>query len=261
MTEQRSLIDRLAGFDLNAIEARIYLILFNKPPQSILAIARQLSLPRTTIYDNAQKMVEKGILTRVVRYKSQMLQASPLDSLASIIDKEKVRLEDLEATLTELKESLTKSVDAATTTQVRYFHGASGFQQMMWRALVAQKEHVGYSELGRVAVVGKKFLDRWFEEMIQRNIKDRVVVNPKKETLEALTRASEAEKRRIYQKTRCITQKQLDIIGDTTIYNNVFAVAWWKHGEVVGVEIENPQLVKTQKTIFEILWKLAKPLK
>lgn len=260
MTEQGSLIDRLAGFDLNAIEARIYLTLLNKPPQSILALSRQLSLPRTTIYDNAQKLIEKGILTRIIRYKSQMLQAAPLGVLTSIIDKEKIRLEDLESTLAELKDSLTKPLDAATTTQVRYFHGISGFQQMMWRALAAKGEHIGYSELGRIEIVGKKFMQHWMEEMIAKNIRDRVIINPQKETLEYLTRHGEGEFRKRYQNTRVIEKKLLFISGDTTIYNNVFAVTYWKQDEVVGVEIDNQELVKTQKSIFEILWNLAKPI-
>lgn len=260
MTEQGNLIDSLANFGFTDIEARIYLMLLNKPPQNILALARQLSLPRTTIYDNAQKLIEKGVVIRVVRYKSQMLQAAPLDSLTSIIDEEKTKVESLETTLDMLKKSLIKPLDASTTTQVRYFHGASGFQQMMWRALAAKDEHIGYSELGRIEIVGKKFMQHWMEEMIIRNIRDRVIINPNKETLEYLTRLGEGEFRKRYQNTRTLPFKTLAISGDTTIYNNVFAVAWWKEGEVVGVEIENLELVKTQRSIFEILWKQAKPL-
>jgi len=65
------------------------------------------------------------------------------------------------------------------------------------------------------------------------------------------------ELRKKYQHTRVISKDKLYISGDITIYNNVFAVAYWKHGEVVGVEIENAELVKTQRSIFELLWEIA----
>jgi hypothetical protein len=57
-----------------------------------------------------------------------------------------------------------------------------------------------------------------------------------------------------------MSPEKLYVSGDTTIYNNTFAVAYWKQGEVVGVEIKNAELVKTQKSIFEQLWSLAEPL-
>ena len=60
---------------------------------------------------------------------------------------------------------------------------------------------------------------------------------------------------------RIIEKDHLTITGDTTIYNNIFSVMYWKQGEIVGVEIENPELVAMQKNMFEILWKIAKPFR
>mgnify|MGYP001612619907 FL=1 len=167
----------------------------------------------------------------------------------------------LEANLAFLKTQLPHGLELATRTQVRYYHGASGFRQMMWNALAARDEHIGYSTFGRSAIVGEKTMERWMGEMIKRKIKDRVIINPKKESLDYLTNPGQGAARSKYQNTRAIDEKILSISGDTTIYNHVFAVAWWKKGEVVGVEIENPELVKTQKSIFEILWRQAKPIK
>ncbi|MBI5452158.1 hypothetical protein HY945_01735 [Candidatus Gottesmanbacteria bacterium] len=200
-------------------------------------------------------------MERIVEYKRQKLRAFSVDILESVLVQEKARLTKLIKDMNFLKKNLVKGVDLTTHTQVRYYHSASGYKQMMWNSLKAQKEHFGYSELGWSQIVGSKFMKRWMEEMIKRHIHDRVIINPRKETLDHLTRPGEGEFRKKYQETRILDEKQLYISGDTTIYNNTFAVAWWRHGEVVGAEIENLELVKTQKAIFELLWKQAEPIK
>lgn len=260
MTQIADITKKLEEFGLSSIEAEVYLYLLNKDPQTILGISRNLSIPRTTIYDVGRLLIEKGLVERVIEYKRQKLRAFSIDILASVISQEKDRLAKLSKNLIFLKKNLVKKVDLNTQTQVRYYSGATGFKQMMWNSLKAQKEHFGYSELGWTKIVGHKFMRQWMEEMIRRKIQDRVIINPKKETLAYLTDQEENSFRKKYQITRILDEKQLYISGDTTIYNNIFAVAWWKQKEVVGVEIENFELVKTQIAIFEIIWKQAKPV-
>lgn len=254
------IIDNLNNFDLDPIESRIYLHLINKPPQSVLDIARTISIPRTSVYDNVQKLHERGLVERIIEYKRQLFKAASIEMFNTLIEKEKDRVTTLEKSFSALKKTFTTTLDPGTLTQVRYYHGAEGFRQMMWNALAATDEHIGYSELGRSSVVGKKYMTQWMKEMTERNIADRVIINPKKQSLAYLYAQEEHAFRKLYQSTRVMDEKTLLISGDTTIYNNTFAVAWWKSGEVVGVEIENAQLVKTQKSMFEILWKLAKPI-
>lgn len=261
MNQNGDTLDKLVDFGLTREEARVYAMLLGKTPQTILAVSRQLSLPRTTVYDLTKSLIEKGLLERIVEYKRMKVRAYEPTILESAIQKEKDHVVQLEENLTFLKSQLPYGLGLAIQTQVRYYHGATGFRQMMWNALAAKDEHVGYSIFGRSDVVGEKTMELWMEEMIKRKIKDRVIINPKKESLDFLTASGQGVARAKYQQTRILDEKSLAISGDTTIYNNIFAVAWWREGEVVGVEIENPELVKTQKSIFEILWKLAKPVR
>lgn len=254
----RSVQNSLLEFGLSQTETRIYLFLLNKEPQSVVEISQNLHLPRTSIYDNVLKLIEKGLLEKHILYKTQKFSAFPITILESLIDKQKSRMEKLQEEYAFLERNLMPGLLPIAVTQVRYYHGAQGFMQMMWNALSADKETTGYSEFGRADIVGQKFLEKWMEEMVKRKIKDRVITNPTIDITSYLT--SNAQKKRdLFQYTRFVDKSQLYISGDTTVYNNIFAVAYWKQGEVVGVEIENPELVKTQKSIFEQMWKLAKP--
>lgn len=252
--------EQLANFGLNKLEAKIYLFLVGKAPLSVLGIAKGTGLPRTSVYDNLQKLLEQGLVTKSIKYKSQVFGAYPIEILETLVDRERSRLETLEKSLKELK-TIASARPSLLSTDVRYYHGEQGFRQMMWNALMAKKELIGYSEMGRVAVVGRKFIQRWDKEMQARGLIDRVIINPKKDTLTHLQREKKEAMTSPHERIRVIEERTLDISGDTTIYNDVFAVCFWKEGEVVGVEIENSGLVKTQKSLFEVLWGQAKPVR
>jgi sugar-specific transcriptional regulator TrmB len=257
-SNNQSLSDQLQAFGLNPIEAAIYLHLVNKPAKTMLAIARELNIPRTSVYDNALKLVEKGLLHKIVTFKSQKLEASPVNLLEELVEKEKVRVEELQTKLALLKTQLSHSRTAPTNTEVRYYYGAKGFQQMMWNALRAKDGIIGYSQFGRVEIVGERFVEKMQKEIAKRGIIDRVITNPSPQMLQFITLGPQ-KKLRVYQQTRIMDAHRLYISGDTSIYNDTFAIAYWNNDEVVGIEIDNPEFVRTQRTIFEEMWKLASP--
>lgn len=118
---------------------------------------------------------------------------------------------------------------------------------------------VGYSIYGRKEIIGRQFLEKYTAEFNRRKLLDKVIINKK-----IITRVRKALKG-IHQQTkenvRIIPDKDFYISGDTYIYNNIYAVNFWNKGEIVGVEIENPEIAKVQKSIFYSLWRRAKSLK
>ncbi len=259
--QEQSLIEQLEAFGLSTTEAEIYLYLIGRQPKTVLEIARDLNLPRTSVYDNTVKLAEKGLIQRIATFKGQRIKAYPLSILQTSFDKQRAHLTELQDKLATLDASLTQSFAVAASTEVRYFYGAQGLKQMMWNALKAE-EHIGYSQFGRVAVVGETFVQKHFEEILKRDISDRVITNPemvKQHVTDGTERIDIHDARRNYQNIRVIERDKLYISGDITIYNNVFAAAYWKQGEVVGVEIENAELAKTQRSMFELLWAIASP--
>ena len=264
MSDNSDITNHLISFGLTKQEASIYLALSGKPSHTALELSRLLRLPRTTIYDNLTSLIEKGLVERIVKYKSQQFQAYPIDVLTNTIDQEKIHLSKLSTSFDYLKHHIHEQSQSSTMTQVRYYHGPTGIRQMMWNALAAEKENIGYSVMGRKEIVGSAFLKRFLEEFARRKLLDRVLINPTKHTLQYINDGNLSVvggKIANFERIRVLGESQLRITGDTTIYNNIFAVIYWQKKEIVGVEIENPELVAMQKSIFENLWKLAKPLK
>lgn len=259
--DNTSISQRLLAFGISPAEAKIYLFLLDKPPKTVVELARDLALPRTSIYDNSEKLIARGLLAKVVGYKSQKLRALPIDILQMIIDEEIVSIKSLEKSLLFLKENLISSLNATFNTEIKYYHGKQGFMQMMWNTLLARDGIVRYPEFGRIEIVGEKFFHSWGEQIIEGKITERAIINPKIETINHYLQTEEYEKRSKYQLTNVLPENTLYISGDTTIYNDTFALCFWKQGEVIGVEIKNAELVKMQKSIFETLWRISSPFK
>src|ERR1035441_1183427 len=117
------LAEELAAFGIGQVEAKIYLHLVNKQPKTILEIAHELNLPRTSVYDNAIKLAEKGLVERIVRFKSQKLSAYPLGILRTYIDREKSRVEALQDKLSLLEQRIEHVTETPINTEVRYYQG------------------------------------------------------------------------------------------------------------------------------------------
>lgn len=256
-----SISERLLAFGLNPVETKVYLFLLNKPPQTIVTLARSLALPRTSVYDGSEKLIARGLLAKVIGYKSQKLRALPIDILQTVIDEKKLSIEHLEKGFLFLKENLTGSLALNFNTEIKYYHGKQGLRQMMWNTLSAKGDIIRYPEFGRIEIVGEKFFHSWGEQIIEHQITERAIINPKAETINHYLKTDEYEKRSKYQLTHVLPENTLYVSGDTTMYNDTFALCFWKQGEIVGVEIENAELVKMQKSIFETLWKISKPFK
>lgn len=257
-----TLLKALTNFGVSETEARIYLSLFSHSPQTIVQLSKNLDIPRTTLYDHIDKIVKLGLVERIITYKSQAFKAHPIKILENLILQKQQEAESLQQSFNTLHALLPTLNPHTSATQTRYYHGVQGLQQMLYNALQAKKETVGYSVYGRASIVGKTFMKRWVAEFHHLKLNDRVITNPRPETLAILQTDI---KPKLHQQTlkdiRYLPETSLYVSGDTTIYNSTFAVCYWQQGELVGVEIENEELVHTQKTIFETLWSQALPIK
>lgn len=261
MSDTTGKIDNLLALGLNNLEALLYLYLAENTPSTALDLSRILAIPRTSIYDTLTRLISRGLIERVVKAKSTLYQASPLAQFESFISAEQEKITSMTNSLKSLELQLKAREGELKNTEVRYYQGAEGMRQMIWNCLKANQEIVGYSVFGRVDVIGIKFQQRFVKEFADRHLTDRVIANPTRRTLDYIFKDVKPGFHQMsFQNIRTLPENQLYISGDTMIYNNTYAVSYWLGHEVVGVEIENPDFVKHELSIFELLWKIAKPI-
>jgi len=261
MSDTTDKITKLQELGLSELEAHIYLALTSVSAVSALSLSRSLAVPRTSVYDALMRLIEKGLVEKVVKSKSTWYKASPVSVLGNFVEEQGSKLASMKEALDSLTLQLKNRAGDLKTTEVRYYEGAEGMRQMVWNCLKAKKEIVGYSVFGRVDVVGLKFYQRFVSEFAARSLADRVIASPTKRTLDYIFKDVKPGFHQLsFQNIRSLPENKLYIAGDTMIYNDTYAVSYWEGHEVVGVEIENADFVRHELSIFELLWDLASPV-
>lgn len=259
MSDKSGIIINLHALGLSELEAKIYASLVDKPSQTALQLSRSLAIPRTSVYDTLIRLGERGLVERVLRSKSTSYKASPVTSFTKLMKDQQDQLDSMSNALKTLESQLKTRVGSPKNTEVRYYQGAEGMRQMIWNSLRAEHEIVGYSVFGRVDVVGEKFYNNYVEEFRSRHLVDRAIANPTERTIGYINKNVVGGKhQQSLDNIRLLPTKELYIAGDTSIYNNIYAVCYWQGHEVVGIEIENPDYVRHELSIFNLLWEQAK---
>lgn len=261
MTDNNDKITNLISLGLSELEAQVYMFLISRGPSTALIISRSLDVPRTSIYDTLTRLNSHGLVAQVLRHKTTQYKASPIEAFHKIISEQEDKLSNMSSSLKNLESLLANQAKDLQNTEVRYYQGPEGLRQMIWNCLKAKQEIVGYSVFGRVEVVGNTFYQKFVKEFDSRGLSDRVIANPTKRTMDYIFKDVKPGFHQLsFQNIRTLEEKKLYIAGDTMIYNNIYAVSYWQGHEVVGVEIENPDFVRHELSIFELLWELARPI-
>jgi len=251
---------QLEKVNLSSEEALVYASLLQLGEVSVLKLARKTGLKRPSVYNYLKTLTEKKLIRWNNTPRGQTVAATDPENLSLQLDREREKYRNLVDVLNNLLPELNSlKVQKNFSTQVRYYEGVQGIKQLITNTLNARKEIFGYSCYGRNQVVGKDFMKDFRDKWVKAKLFDYVIVNnlalsrrfPKEVLVKDYLK---------YQKIRILPEKEFYITGDIMIYNNVYAVASLDQKNSMGVEIINEEIVKTQMSIFKLLWKIAKPI-
>jgi sugar-specific transcriptional regulator TrmB len=249
--------EKLGLLGLNNKQANIYLLLLKHGQASLLQLSRLSLINRTTIYRIVEDLKQLNLIEEVLDNRGTKVKAVSPDNLQLLLTKKQTELKTITDNLHSLIQELSAIKDTPTpSTQVVYFRGQSGLKQLLWNILKAKGESVGYGYADWNQSVGREFAEKLRSERVKRKISDREIQN----TDQAGPMAKWTNIKnygQVYQ-ARFLPRETIDIKHDTYIYNDIFAFFSFAGGELFGIEIHNAEIAKTQKQIFEVLWKLAK---
>ena len=240
-------------------EITVYITLSLSPEMSILELSKETGIPRTSVYRICSSLAERGFIEWIKQENSQEVQIVPPEKLTHLVAAKQTELDIYQSALSELQQMVNLPLSHVPKTQVRFYQGKEGFKQLIWNTLQAKDEIIGYSTYGRREVVGDKFYEKYVQEFRARGLTDKVITN--EDALDYLKKYLDPTgHQQEIDDVRVIPKSKFYVSGDTTIYNNIYAVSFWRQGEIVGIEIENPEVVKTQRSIFNLMWEVGEPL-
>jgi hypothetical protein len=217
------------------------------------------------VYESLNGLFELGIAEEIVENNYKKIRAYSVGTMRHDLEEKTFHLQRLTKDLGNLEKSILLTVPTASpkSTALRLYKGRSGARQLYWNTLKCKDTVYVYSDWGRGRYVGVKFYENFVIESRKRKIKEKVLINLAPDALESIKEYSypgSTMARTKIEDIRVLPKKDIEIRGDTLIYDNIYAQVYLKNVKIDGFEIENKNFTTTQRSIFETLWGMAKPM-
>ena len=251
----------LQRFGLSHNQTLIYLLLVKHGDLRIQKIASLSGIPRSSVYEALAALFEQGLAEEVVAENHKIIRPYPVISLRHGLSDRISELRLMADDLQQLEKILAPPTPPQADLTVRYYQNRSGARQLLWNTLKTTNTVYVFSAWGRARYVGMNYYEHFVSQSRERGIHERVLINPTKHALESIQKyAGSSISRTRVEDIRAISPNQVEITGETFIYDNVYAQLYLSMGKITGFEVSSHQFVAMQRSIFETLWDTAEPV-
>jgi len=236
--------EALAVLGLNDKQVAVYTALLQLGKGSAYSIADKAGIKRPTTYVILGELIDKGLAERVPRARKQSYRPISPEQAFGVAE------EKLSLAKERLPELLAMSKGASTKVNVLYFEGLKGIKQVMEykRDEDRGKEFLGFYATSKD--LPKELTDyftEWNEKNRKRGIKMRGIV-PDHDSLEEYRNADKEHGRNM----KVVPYKEFSSEVAIDISENVVRIHDYKN--LQGIAIENADVAKTMREIFEMVW-------
>lgn len=237
-------IQTLQNLGLEEKEAKVYIALLKSNRSSAYAVAERAELKKPTTYVVLDDLIKKGFVYKVPRAKKQLFVArSPKETFALAEEKLAIAKEIL-------PELLAISDGAKPKPRTLFFEGIKSIKQMynLHSKRMQNKEIIGfYSHIKEAS----EDLQELFSEISE---------NFKKNKIKIRGIAPDSPDLKIYREADTTYNRQIKTIPPNKYSSNISIdigedyVLFFAHNDLQATLIENKDIAKTMKEIFELAW-------
>lgn len=235
---------------LNKKEAAAFLELVRLGACPISRWAKHAGINRSSMYVILDRLKEEKLVSEFIHRGVRHVQAVPVSELALILRDRQQQLADtqhiLELRLPDLaKLQKTRSL----TPKISFYEGIARVEQM-YEEVLKETAFTAFFHPSRV----KKFSPTYFHKI------PRTLRAHGGRAKELLIRCKEADEYiKLYQSKRHEIKRLppgITFFSDTIVSREKMYLVGYGKRDVVGTKIWNEELAKTQKAIFDLIWKL-----
>ena len=240
---------KLQFLGLTAEETKIYLTLLKYGTLSVAAISRLTNIGRVNCYHYIDKLLAKGIITQSQRSKIKQFTA---ENPRIFINKEKEKLNVATDLIPEL---LAISSSSGEKPKIQIFEGWNGIKNIFHKMVETEsREIVSFSNFDKLAELLPDFLPEHFQQRLEKGIKTRFISpwTPTAEKFRGNFFPQDFNHKLL--EIFLISQDEFHFDSEITIFAGFVAIINLNQKNPVGVIIENPEIFRTQKTIFDLAW-------
>jgi sugar-specific transcriptional regulator TrmB len=241
----------LERLGLNRNEAKVYYALLLKREATAQELVKSLGVYRNIVYDNLEKLAEKGLVSFVNDGAKRKYVAEKPSAIVEFLEAKQQEVDNEIRTAKALVPQISAILGSAQSRQeVSLFRGVAGLKKVLSDVVQAEESWCIGITNESVKILGETY---W------RNYNAK-----KKETKthECLLWNSDFKNTVIGSNPRSrhrILPRELDQVTETIMYGGKVAIFVFS-AEPVVILIENKHVFETYRKHFEFLWKLSKEI-
>jgi sugar-specific transcriptional regulator TrmB len=235
--------EALKDFGLREREIKVYLTCIKLGSATVYSIAEKISLPKSTVYDILKQLEQKGLCSHLISSGIIYFEAINPEKLLQILEEKKSKIENIIPSLQSLYSSGIKRPD------VTVYHGKEGLKSILQDVVKTKKEFLIVGNFSKFQEFFKIYSHMFVENRIKENIYCRLIEEESVQN-RALAKDDNKEKR----KSKLIKELK-DLNSEIYIYGEKIAMLTLVEEEPIGIVIENKDLNKLMRLLFENSWK------
>lgn len=239
----RKMEEILQDLGLTKSEAKIYLFLLQQEAVKVGAIIKKTGLQSSTTHNTLQALIEKGIVTYILKGKIKVYQAVDPKQVLEIYKAKEKRFEEILPTLKKIK-NISEEEQTA-----EIYDGTKGVMSMLNELIEKTKPRDIYYFYAVDVSGANKEIQRFFERYDAKRKEKKLIVKG----------IARKELKPLFEKRKYLQMRYVDfpIPTNKSICNDQMALIDWGE-KPKGVLIHSKQIVESEKKFFNELWKEGK---
>ncbi|HEY5714280.1 MAG TPA: helix-turn-helix domain-containing protein [Candidatus Gracilibacteria bacterium] len=240
---------QLKFLGLSDDETKIYLILLKYGTSSVAQISRLTKIGRVNCYHHIEKLLSKGVISQSQQSKIKSYTA---EHPRIFLNREQERLNVAKDIVPEL---LAMTANDPRKPKIQFFEGKNGIKNI-FEDMTDQEggEIVSFSNFDKLTEFIPEFLEDHFRKRFEKGIKTRFIA--------PWTGIAEQFQENFFPENHdpklseifLISPKEFHFDSEISIFGGAIAIMNLNDENPVGILIENPELYRTQKAIFDLAW-------
>lgn len=261
-----SITSFLSQLELSQTEITIYLTLFKTGPLNISKLSSQIKTPRTTTFENCEKLINKGLISHISSKNNKLLKAESPTRVELLIAKQKVEVNTQKQKINQLEQGLPQFLRSA----IQFKSNSNTNRDISNITIVSGKENVynqiikdilkaelvySFTNLDKMISIYPDTLKTWIN--IYKKIPHRQFWDITLDTPQTRMNLSRKSKIKIQYYAKLLPKDNQFFnseISTHMMYNNKVALFQFEPNNVKGFLLESPILYESFVGLHKTMW-------
>ena len=233
----------LKEYGLSDNEIKVYLASLYLGNSKVHDIAKRANLLRTTAYEILKVLINKGLASYVIKSNVRHFEAADPKELINILEEKKRKVKTILPQLQAIKKATIEKPS------ITVFEGKAGLKTILDQVINDKPYELLQLSSADILETLEFYFPHWIKRRIKNKIRTRII-NQKTTKMIKYKKEGKLKLREVR-----FLPKSFKITTSNFIFNNKIAMMTMKRGEIIGVMIENKEIVETEKSQFEFIWR------